>query len=98
VAKFADTTVFQRKTAIEQRPVDRAAVLVNPNSQLYFGVNRVGARIWNLLENPCRIPELVCILSSEFAVDEAVCRNEIEVFLEQLLAENLVVRAPQTSR
>lgn len=89
---FPDTAVFSRTAGIEARAVDRAAVLVNPAQHDYFGVNRVGARIWALLEQPRRVSEIVSTLLREFAVDEAVCRRETEAFLTQLLARKMIAR------
>ncbi len=70
--------------------MDRAAVLANAEKQLYFGVNRVGARIWALLEQPRTVSALVQTLASEFAVDEVICRRDTEEFLRHLMAKNLV--------
>lgn len=83
--------IFRRKPTIECRGVDQAAVLVDPAEQIYFAVNRVGARIWGLLESPRNLSDLVGILTREFAVEEAVCRRETEAFLRQLMARNMVV-------
>lgn len=91
---FADTAIFRRSAAIDGRAVDRSAVLVNAGEHLYFGVNRVGARIWSLLETPHSVSDLVRVLTSEFAVDEAVCRRETEAFLRQLIAKDLVAPCP----
>lgn len=85
---------FQRRTAIEGRAVDRALVLIDGGEQLYFGVNRVGARIWSLLESPQSISDLVRALTKEFTVDDAACRRETEAFLRQLIARDLVVALP----
>lgn len=89
---FSDNALFRRNAGIEERAVDRAAVLVNPAQHDYFGVNRVGARIWSLLAQPRRVSEIVSTLLSEFAVDEAVCRRETEAFLAQLLARKMVTQ------
>ncbi len=83
-------TMYRRKSAVEGRAVDRAAVLVNTDERLYFGVNCVGARIWSLLETPHSVSDLVRVLTGEFAVDETVCRRETEAFLSQLVAKDLV--------
>lgn len=93
---FRNNAVFQRAARIENHAVDRAAVLVKTDEQLYFGTNRVGARIWSLLETPHRVTDLVRVLTSEFAVDETVCRRETEAFVGQLIAKNLVVPRPAT--
>ncbi|MEY2878056.1 MAG: hypothetical protein RLZZ15_436 [Verrucomicrobiota bacterium] len=88
-------TTFQRKSAIEGRAVDRAAVLVDSREGLYFGVNRVGARIWSLLEQPRSVAELVETLTGEFTVDAAACRRETESFLGQLVTQGLVGATPR---
>lgn len=87
-----DSAVFRRARAIDRLEVDRAAVLVDRSEQAYFRVNAVGARIWALLEEPRRVSELVRILTSEFAIDDAACREATETFLSQLLERQLVVR------
>lgn len=88
-----DTAVFRRARAIERMQVDRSAVLVNRGEQAYFGVNAVGARIWALLEEPRSVPDIVRILTREFAIDDAACREATEAFLRQLLARQLIERS-----
>lgn len=83
--------IFQRKPTIELRGADQAAVLVDPAEQIYLAVNRVGSRIWGLLESPKNLSDLVEILTREFAVDEAVCRRETETFLRQLVAKKMAM-------
>lgn len=89
-----DNERFQRRSAIEGRAVDRALVLVDASEHHYFGVNRVGARIWHLLETPQSVADLVRALTREFAVDDAACRRETEAFLRQLIAKDLLVVSP----
>ncbi len=87
-----EKTIFRRSPDFADCAVDRAAVILNADQHLYFGVNRVGARIWALLETPRTTSDLVRILLGDFAVDESVCRRETESFLRQLLDSKLVVR------
>ena len=87
-----DRMTFQRSPDFADCAVDRAAIILNADRQLYFGVNRVGARIWGLLATPRSVDELVRTLTGEFAVDEQVCRCETESFLRQLQERKLVIR------
>jgi len=54
-------------------------VLLNLNTGVYFGLNRVGTRIWRLLsERPSRpLQEIRDILVGEYAVTERRCAEEI---------------------
>lgn len=85
-----NSTRFRRKPSVTERTVDRSAVLVDPDNNRYFTINRVGVRIWGLLEQPRTATEIVAILTAEFSVDQAVCRRETEQFLELMLSRNIL--------
>lgn len=50
----------------------------------YFSLNSVAARIWELLEQPCTLDELVDSLMQEYDVPAATCREETVRFLAAL--------------
>lgn len=81
------TVVFQR--------LDEGAVLFSPESELYFGLNDVGAKVWQLLPPVLTSLDALCAaVSREYPdVDAAVIRQDVEELLEQLLREGLVVAA-----
>lgn len=83
---------FLRSPEIEGRGVDRAAVLMDAEKHQYFGVNRVGVRIWSLLVEPRSVGEIVEILTKEFSVENGQCFRQTEAFLHQLEMAKLVVR------
>jgi len=56
----------------------------------YYGINSVGSRIWELLENFITLPEIEKVILSEYAVAEEICRQEVTAFLELMIAEGLV--------
>lgn len=68
-------------------------MLLNPEQEIYFGLNSVGAQIWQLL--PPRFTELdeVCAdLGARYPeVDRAELRGDVEELLALLLAEGLLL-------
>lgn len=62
----------------------------------YYGLDPVGAHIWELLSEPLTVNELVEKLLTTYAVDRAVCERETLAFLNRLLEEKLVVIENQT--
>lgn len=78
------TVVFQR--------IDEGAVLFAPSTEIYFGLNEVGARVWELLPPACSSLDDVCAqLASAYPdVPGDVLRTDVEELLAQLLAEGLV--------
>jgi hypothetical protein len=85
---------FTRRPGVETRLLDGAAVLVRPEVHLYFAINRVGVRIWDLLAEPQSLETLAAALATQFEVTEAQCRQEAEAFLRQLTEQDLVQRLP----
>lgn len=85
---------FKRRAGVETRLLDGAAVLVLPESHLYFALNRVGVRIWDLLAEPQSLEMLAAALAAQFDVTETQCRQEAERFVHQLAAQDLVLRLP----
>ena len=78
------SVVFQR--------VDDGAVLFSPDTELYFGLNEVGARVWELLPPTCtQVDDVVARLAAVYP-DAAVetIRADVVALLGQLQLEGLV--------
>jgi hypothetical protein len=78
--------------AICQRVAD-GAVLLHREEEVYFGLNSVATRIWELLPPVCgSLDELCDNLSSEYpAVPPAELRGDVVELLEQLAECGLVI-------
>ena len=78
--------------------LDEGAVLFSPETELYFGLNEVGARIWKLLPPATSsLDELVRHLAAlypEMAPD--TMRRDAEQLLESLLEADLVRAVPRS--
>jgi hypothetical protein len=68
-------------------------VLFSTTSEVYFGVNAVGARIWELLPPQCtRFEELVSRLAAEYTdVTPDIVRADARRFIEQLISSGLAL-------
>ena len=80
--------------AIFQRLED-GAVLFSTRDEVYFGVNAVGARIWELLPPACETFGALCAtLGSHYPdVAERQIRADAQAFLEELLRSGLAISA-----
>jgi hypothetical protein len=67
-------------------------VLFSTETEVYFGVGVVGARIWELLPPATRtLEEMVAILASKYHdVPANQIRGDVERFLSELLSNGLV--------
>ncbi len=59
-------------------------VMMSANAGNYIGLNAVGSRIWELIEEPRDIDELCAQLQEEFQVSRETCMGEVRKFLKEL--------------
>lgn len=66
------------------------AVILSMRNGKYYGLNGVGKSIWILIKVPKGVDEIVSGLTSEYEVDEDVCRHEVQSFIEEMTGEGLI--------
>ena len=71
-------------------PVSSEAVILNLTSGVYFSLNRLGSRIWELIQEPRSVGEIRDRILEEFDVDSDRCERDILSLLEKLEAKGLV--------
>jgi hypothetical protein len=93
--KRADLTdvVCVSASQIASRVGDEFAILDLDHS-VYYGLDLVGARIWELIQEPKALSSVLEAMLAEFEVDEATARVDLLALVDDLLAQGLVeVRA-----
>lgn len=66
------------------------AVILDLDSGLYYGLEAVGARIWELLRDPIRVAALRDTLLGEYDVAPKVCQSDLLAVLGELLSAGLI--------
>jgi coenzyme PQQ synthesis protein D (PqqD) len=66
------------------------AAILNIKNGVYYGLNPVGARIWNLMQEPRQVAEIQNEITSEYEVEPERCARDLVSLLEKLLAEGLI--------
>jgi hypothetical protein len=56
----------------------------------YYGMDRVGSRIWELIAQPRRVGSVVDELLGEFSVERSLCEQHVIAFLQKLAEVDLV--------
>jgi hypothetical protein len=75
---------------VATRELDGELVLLNFDTESYFGLDEVGARIWEVLRDAATVEAGITQLLAEFDVDEARLRADVEALLTQLVDGGLV--------
>jgi hypothetical protein len=66
------------------------AAILNMKSGVYYGLNEVGAHIWNLIQAPRKVTDICDILLESFDVSAEVCQGETISLLQGMLAHGLI--------
>ena len=66
------------------------SVILNLNSERYFGLDNVGTRMLTVLSSSSSIESAYELLLNEYDVDQQVLRQDLTSLIENLLAQGLV--------
>ena len=84
-------TVLRRNGEILHASVStEEAVMMSVAAGKYYGLNAVGARIWELLETPQSIAQLCAQIEDEFDVDATTCETTVLKFAGDLVDNGIV--------
>lgn len=64
--------------------------ILNFRSGTYYGLDTVGARVWNLIQEPKTIGEIRNVIANEYNVEPERCERDLLVLLQRLIDEGLV--------
>ena len=79
---FADTVFAQE--------VDGEMVLLDMNSENYFGLDEVGTSIWQAMQEKENLKEVFEVLLEQYEVEEDVLKKDLVAFVEKLKESGLV--------
>jgi hypothetical protein len=85
--------ILVRKADIFAADMDGSTVMMNMETGMYYNLGEVGSRIWELLEQPIRVADLIEALTGEFDVSFDRCAKDTIPFLQRLLENKLILEA-----
>ncbi|MBE0650714.1 MAG: lasso peptide biosynthesis PqqD family chaperone [Bacteroidales bacterium] len=84
---------YSRNQQIIDGELDNNQVMLNIEKGKYFGLNPVGKRIWDLIEQPKSFPEITETLLTEFDVTKEQCEEEVRAFLDKAVQNEIIVKS-----
>ncbi|WP_309497033.1 PqqD family protein [Sulfurovum sp.] len=79
---FAETVFAQE--------VDGEMVLLDMESENYFGLDEVGTSIWQAMQDKETLKEVLEVLLEQYEVDAEVLENDLSSFIGKLVESGLV--------
>ena len=82
--------MISKKSSILSSTIDDEVVMMSSEKGMYYNLNPIGSRIWDLLEKPQTIESLCAQLMDEYDVDVVTCKQETEEFIQSLAERGLI--------
>jgi hypothetical protein len=83
-------SIIQRDPEVIAAEADQDLIMVSIATGHYYGVSDVAREIWDAIESPKRVADLVNDLTARYNVDTSSCEEQTLSFLEALLGEGLL--------
>ncbi|MFA5966784.1 MAG: PqqD family protein [Sphingomonas sp.] len=85
-----DGSMIARNEALVAAQVGDQAMLMDLDSGAMFQLNRTGARIWELVETPCTLADLIAALERGFPGGGDTLRDDVVAFVAQMRETGLL--------
>ena len=89
--------IVRRYPEVIAAEADKDLVMINIASGSYYGVSDVAREIWEAIERPRKVCELIDDLCAIYDIDRKSCEEQTLSFLDQLSAENLLLMNDEPS-
>lgn len=87
---YGHTRIQRTGREISTSSIGHDTVMLDAENDRYIGLNSTGTVIWQQLESPCSVDELIDQLTSRFEVNREVCEEATIKYLQQMIEQGLV--------
>jgi hypothetical protein len=88
------STVVRKSPSQVSCVLNEEVAVLNVERALYFGLQGVGAHIWDFLETPHSVAEICEDVTANFDVAPDICREDVAKFLDGMLDAGLIEAVP----
>ena len=72
------------------RVVGEESVLLDLESGMYFGLDGVGQRVWELIGEDLALREIVAVIVSEYEIEHSEAQADVIAFVHDLVERGLL--------
>jgi len=91
ISELDNKIPIKRNDDVLYNKLDEEVVMLSVENSEYYGFDSIGSRIWELLEEPLNLQEIVDRLTEEYDVSREICTNDTIKFLQKLADKNLIL-------
>ncbi len=84
------TTTVQRNEKMIDASIDGETVMMSIEHGLYYGLDSVASKIWQLIEKPKSVANICYHLQQSYDINEQQCQQEVIGFLKKLNQNDII--------
>jgi hypothetical protein len=88
--KLSAVTIVDRSDALVATNLGDDVVMMDVDRGAYYGLEKVAARIWSLVERPVSVRSICDRLLEEYEVPPERCEQEVTAFIDEMLREGVL--------
>ena len=91
---FNPTARFRACRQLASSDLGGEAVILNLQDGKYYGLNPVGAAVWQWMDTPQSLHSLTSLLTARYQVDDSRARADLQLLIPSLLHRKLIEIVP----
>lgn len=91
VMEYSESSVIEAVDHHTSAEVDGENVILDLDQGVYYGLNPVGTLVWQHIQEPISIGEIVTEITAEYEVDHERCFDDVVSLLQDLEENGLIV-------
>ena len=82
--EISKESVIKQIDDIVASEIDGETVMMSIENGSYYGLDPIGSYVWELLETPIKVADLIDTLLEKYDVDEKTCEKDVLHFLNEI--------------
>lgn len=87
ISKFSTVVAASDQTSTG---IPGETVILNVKTGMYYGMDEVGARVWDLIQTPKSVEEIQQVVLEDYETTPEQCERDLLVLLQELSAAGLI--------
>ncbi len=84
------TSVVKRNPDLLFSKMDNEVVMLSTENSEYYGLNSVGSRIWEMMEQPVNVDKIIGKLLKEYDVERQQAETDILLLMAELKSKKIL--------
>lgn len=86
-----NNTTYRRAPGVLLREIDGELLLLNTDTDTYFGLNPSGASMYQQLADGVTFEDTIKAICADFSISGEVVKHDLKILVGQLLARGLLL-------